>query len=261
VRRSTEEAGSASTTGVTNHRPARGARRTRSSRRLIRRALVVLAGVALVGAVAPTASAKPPEAPATLAGESFSGVPTVSNEVCNPNGTSTFDYSVTGVASGPYAGTFTETGSVSVTPQTIEHETEISPVFGTLTYFSGFLASLDATFTIQSSAGTVTGTKTLALSGDGRAACQNTAELQSPIFGRQTVLIILRQAQTTGLAYSATLPADRRTYCDRGTSSLDLRGFGTADFGELEPTSFNETFSPSADSAARARGHKGCSAP
>ena len=240
-----------------NGRGARSARETRSARPLIRRALVVLAGVALIGVVVPTASAKPPPGPATLEGESFSGVPTVSNEVCNSDGTSTFDYSVAGVASGPYAGTFTETGSVSVTPQTTQHETEV--LLGTLEYTSGGLASLNATFTIQSSAGTVTGTKTLAISGDGSAACQDRAEFRSPFFPDQTVVIVLRQAHTTGLAYSATIPSDRRAYCDSGTSALALNGFGTADFGEIVPASFSETFS--SDSIVRARGKKGCPAP
>jgi hypothetical protein len=225
----------------------------------MRRALVVLAGVALIGVIAPTASAKPPPFPATLGGESFSGLPTFSNEVCNPNGTSTFDYSVSGVASGPYAGTFTETGSVSVTPQTIQQS--IGVPLGTLEYSSGSLASLNATFTIQSSAGSVTGTKTLTVSGNGNAACQNTAEFRSSILPSGTVPIILRRAQSTGLAYSATIPVDSRTYCDSGTSTLTLDSFGTADFGTIEPPNFTESFSSPSGSPARAHGHKGCPAP
>lgn len=72
------------------------------------------------------------------------GVP-VSTYDCNPTGTSTVTFTATGVATGPYPGTFTETGTVVFGPQ--------AP-FGTVTSF-------EATFTITSVNGTVTGTKTL----------------------------------------------------------------------------------------------------
>lgn len=53
-------------------------------------------------------------------------------------------YTVTGTASGPYAGTFTETGTARLS------------AFG---FEKPNLVALDATFTISSSAGTITGTK------------------------------------------------------------------------------------------------------
>ncbi len=62
---------------------------------------------------------------------------------CNPLGTSTFTFEVTGVAIGPYPGTFVERGTFTLGP-------------------AGFpLQSFDATFTITSPAGLVTGAKTL----------------------------------------------------------------------------------------------------
>lgn len=62
---------------------------------------------------------------------------------CNPLGTSTFTFTVTGVAVGPYQGTFVEEGTFTLGPV-------------------GFpLEAFDATFTIASAEGTVTGTKTL----------------------------------------------------------------------------------------------------
>jgi len=72
------------------------------------------------------------------------GVP-VSTYDCNPSGTSTVTFTATGVATGPYPGTFTETGTVVFAPQ--------AP-FGTVTSF-------EANFTITSVNGTVTGTKKL----------------------------------------------------------------------------------------------------
>jgi hypothetical protein len=63
---------------------------------------------------------------------------------CNPLGTSTFSFTVTGVAVGPlFPGTFVESGSFTLGPV-------------------GFpIESFEATFTITSAAGTVTGTKSL----------------------------------------------------------------------------------------------------
>jgi hypothetical protein len=61
---------------------------------------------------------------------------------CNPLGTSTFNFTVTGTATGPYPGTFTETGTVTIGP--LVNAT-----------------SFNSTFTINSPAGNVTGTKDL----------------------------------------------------------------------------------------------------
>src|SRR5947209_16051450 len=116
------------------------------------RALVVVAAV--VGGLAAPAAA---QADAVgLTGETLTGagpggpngVPTT-NYTCNPTGTSSADFSVSGTATGPYPGTFTATGSVSYGPET-------NP--------SGFLFVHTFTehFTIQSANGTVTGTKQLA---------------------------------------------------------------------------------------------------
>jgi hypothetical protein len=62
---------------------------------------------------------------------------------CDPLGTSTFTFEVTGVAVGPYPGTFVERGTFTLGP-------------------AGFpLEAFEAEFTITSPAGIVTGTKTL----------------------------------------------------------------------------------------------------
>jgi hypothetical protein len=67
-----------------------------------------------------------PSTVAPLTGETLSaaevgelGVPTGTSTVsgtCNPLGTSVFDFTVTGIASGPYPGTFTETGTITLGP-------------------------------------------------------------------------------------------------------------------------------------------------
>ena len=72
---------------------------------------------------------------------------------CDPNVVSTVSYTASGVATGPYAGTFTVHGTVTIEPQTGP-----GPRPGTV---AGPLQSLSETFTINSPAGTVTGTKSL----------------------------------------------------------------------------------------------------
>jgi Bacterial Ig-like domain (group 1) len=88
----------------------------------------------------------------SLNGEVFTSLPaaTITGGTCNPSGTSTFTFSVSGVATGPYTGTFTETGSVTVGPQTVE----LFPG-----QFAGAVTDFHASFQIDSPLGTVTGTK------------------------------------------------------------------------------------------------------
>ncbi len=69
------------------------------------------------------------------------GTSTISG-TCNPFGVSTFTFTVTGLAAGPYAGTFSESGTVTIGP-------------------SLNASAFNSTFTINSPAGTVTGSKSL----------------------------------------------------------------------------------------------------
>ena len=85
---------------------------------------------------------------APLSGESLlaseignPGTSTISG-TCNPLGTSTFTFTVTGIAAGPYPGPFTESGTVTVGP-------------------SLNAGSFESDFTINSPAGDVTGHKSL----------------------------------------------------------------------------------------------------
>jgi hypothetical protein len=111
----------------------------RRFRRLSIRSAALLAGVLAAGALANTAQAS------TLAGESFAAT-TVVTAVCGPTPTSPFTYQVEGRAVGPHTGTFTETGMVVVDA-------------------GGQIVSLDATFTITSPDGNVTGEKHSPLAG------------------------------------------------------------------------------------------------
>jgi hypothetical protein len=109
----------------------------------LRAGLTVL-GVATIAALGPfgVASGTTVKAPLpTLSGESFhQDTPTITSAVCRVqegNFTSEFTYRTTGTASGPYPGTYTETGRASI----------ILPQY-----------DLSSRFTIDSPVGRVTGT-------------------------------------------------------------------------------------------------------
>jgi hypothetical protein len=125
----------------------------RGTRQLIGVCLAMAALALPVG----TASAQVP--PPTLTGETLLGglfVPPATSTVvvtsasCDPAGTSTFTYQASGPATGPYVGTYSETGTVTMGPQ----NTLGTPPNGQVT-------SWTASFTITSAIGTVTGTKSL----------------------------------------------------------------------------------------------------
>ena len=76
---------------------------------------------------------------------------TITASGCNPNGNSWFTYTMSGSASGPYTGTFTETGIVDLSA-----ETQTFPV-GTAPGPAGSVVGALAHFTINASNGTVQG--------------------------------------------------------------------------------------------------------
>jgi len=90
--------------------------------------------------------------PPTLTGEHLTAMPNITTS-CNPSGTSTVTFSASGVAAGPYPGTFTEVGTATIGPQTVSPEGGSS---------HGTLLTFNAAFTIHSAVGDATGTKTLA---------------------------------------------------------------------------------------------------
>jgi hypothetical protein len=151
--------------------------------------------LAVFGVVAPPALAQP-----TLggAGEHLTGTPTAG---CTS--TSDITYQVSGQATGPYPGTFTESGR-----------------------FQGF-ANFHATFTINSGSTTITGTKTGFAIGDSATCNSVTHQARLRLHPTYTA----RWSTTTGNALLAT----RATYTDSGTSELTLDTF-------VSPSTFDETF-------------------
>ena len=79
---------------------------------------------------------------------------------CDPSGTSTLEFTATGVATGPYPGTFTEHVVIRIGPQSPAGPDASLP--GALV---GEVLSFESEFTITSTMGDVTGTKSLAETG------------------------------------------------------------------------------------------------
>jgi hypothetical protein len=120
--------------------------------------LIAVLTAALALTAAQTVGAGNQSSSASLAGEEMLVQDvTITTLDCDPNGVSTVGYSASGVATGPYPGTFTVHGTVTIEPQILP-----GPRPGTV---AGPLGSLTETFTINSAVGTVTGTKSLPVGG------------------------------------------------------------------------------------------------
>lgn len=116
--------------------------------------LIAALTAALALAGAQSVAANNPPSTASLTGEEMLVQDvTITTLDCDASRLSTVGYSASGVATGPYPGTFTVHGTVTIAPQTLP-----GPRPGTV---AGPLASLTETFTINSALGTVTGTKSL----------------------------------------------------------------------------------------------------
>lgn len=105
----------------------------------------------------------PPAGPPSLIGEGFYTFNTASDKerlkisaTCDRDGTSSISYTAQGVATGPYAGKFKESGTYSIGPQT-----NPGAIWSAGT---GTVMNFHATFTVDSPIGQVTGTKDLDVS-------------------------------------------------------------------------------------------------
>lgn len=138
-------------------------------------------GMGAAAAAAPT--------PGTLVGETLQATPGTAYDTqgncsipgqcvqatatCNPSGNSTVNFTASGTAVGPYPGTFTASGNVTFGPQVLPSFTGVVPSP------AGANLSLTESFTIQSGATTITGTKQLAANvipfvpGTGVGACSS----------------------------------------------------------------------------------------
>lgn len=175
-----------------------------------RRVLAIAIGCSVAALVlgVPAAAAQVP--PPTLNLESFVAGPgagsiAVTSATCNPAGNSSFSYKVSGPASTPYPGTFTETGTVTMGPQNIPNGSS-NP--------NGLLTGWTASFTITSPTGSVTGTKTLPIGATDTLGICTTAS-QSPVGLEEYAANVV---MSPGLAYKATITSSGAQFGDHGNS-------------------------------------------
>jgi hypothetical protein len=183
---------------------------------------------------------------------------------CNTAGTSTVSWTAQGVATGPYPGTFTASGSLTIGPQTLPGQHPPGPNNeGTV---AGPIESFQETFTIQSGTTTITGTKTLdpqATSGT-QGTCQQVSQFPILDFfdGQGTVVEV--NAQTL---YDAEINAVTGTETDHGIAFVSLSDTnitGSCPTGTCQGrlAGFNQTFAlslgPSCDEDGQGDEDPGC---
>jgi hypothetical protein len=179
--------------------------------------------------LASPAIAAPPSAPPTLgAGPNFAMYEMFNGEIehleglCQPAGT-TFQFSAAGIATGPYPGTFTETGTVM-----------FGPASGT-DLFNAPVVALESSFRIDSvlegSPVEITGTKRLAFVGTGH--CADVA-VGDPFLSSRIAIV-----QAT---YEARIKTHRGVYFDRGGSPVSLSEFYEPEDPSVGQRSFSELF-------------------
>lgn len=179
--------------------------------------------------------------PPTLTGEFFSDLNVeVINATCNPNGTSTISYYSTGDAVGPYPGTYTESGTVTIGPPSLQQFVNGLQL--------GTISTIQAFFTIDSSTGQVTGTKQLRVSNTGTSACYDLQNYQVP--NGPVISGVFRRVCSCGaefnIDYDATIKTAAGTFGDSGQSELLLEQFEASvvsGSGGVTPArAFNEVF-------------------
>jgi hypothetical protein len=181
-------------------------------------------------------SAAPPGAAATLTGETlrqhtaFDGTTTGNCSTDQATGETSYSFDFSGFATGPYPGTFTEHIDVTIgppgAPLPIEPFPDPVPPGPNPSQFlaAGQLLSFDATFTIQSPNGDVSGSKTLfaVMPPDATHAgvCAEFTDMPSP-FG--PVSGVYKDVRAFNLVYEATISTPDGTFTDGGTSQAQGR--------------------------------------
>jgi hypothetical protein len=188
---------------------------------------------------------------ASLSGETFESVgpgqpTTFDNFTCNADGTTTFTFHAQGSAFGPYFGTFTETGSFTVGPQT--NTTIDSRGVGPILAFQ-------ATFTIQSvvPAGTVTGTKQLSPATP-TAASLAAFGICDPD-GSSPPTDVSAIVTDPFVLYNAQINAATGARTDSGTGSVFIQSVTTVASPATFQESFNSTATPPCEDGNNGLGH------
>jgi hypothetical protein len=172
----------------------------------------------------------------SLSGETFETTPGLGEQTtfgaftCDKDGTTVIPFQTQGAAFGPYVGTFTETGTITIGPQT---DTSLD-LLG-----MGAILGFQASFTINSQfpPATVTGTKQLApnsptpanLSALGRCDPDGSSPPSTDVYAVVSTPFVL---------YSAQINAATGSRTDSGVSGLAIK----STTNPASPASFQEAF-------------------
>ena len=139
--------------------------------------IVLALGVVMAVTAACT---QPPPPTFSLEGQRLTSEPpaTIVSGTCDPGGESIFTVEVSGEATGPYPGTFVETITVTIGPQTEEFQPG---------QFRGDVTALESTIEITSTAGDVQATTTLDPSRFAKGVCQTSQVANWTIAGQVSV--------------------------------------------------------------------------
>lgn len=169
--------------------------------------------------------------------------PTVEAD-CDPDGTSTLSYDIEATdpqtqgaftvapATGPYPGTFAESGTVTIAPQdnppvaVFDDPLVPAPFDNVLTgsqaLDTGPLVTWTADFTITSGDSTVAGRKTLTAEVPGFGVCRTFSSAPPP-FPPDAVFSGYYGIADARLSYAATITTPSGVFRDRGSAQSDLR--------------------------------------
>jgi Thrombospondin type 3 repeat len=220
------------------HRPSTAGRRARvltsagtSSARAMRRVSGIL--LVLLPIVATPAAAAPSLTGEVLSRHTSYGGPTSGLCTVDPGtGSTSYSFNFAGTASGPYPGTFTEQVQATIGPAGGPLAMGLfpdgfSPGVPNPSQFvmAGQLLSLTASFTINSPAGNVTGTKTLTAvvpaDSTHAGACREWVDQPVPPFG--TLNGAYKDVRAFGATYEATITTPAGSFPDEGRTNLQAR--------------------------------------
>jgi predicted RecA/RadA family phage recombinase len=221
-------------------------------------ALFAVVAVVAFG-VAPAAAAPPPLTGEVLSQHTLYTGPTTGVCTAGPAGSTSYSMDFAGNASGPYSGTFTEHIQATIGPQTTVRPMQPFP-----DGFSsgpgpddfvpaGQLLSLSASFTINSTAGTVTGTKTLTavVAADSTHAGTCRVWMNEAVPGFGTVTGAYRDVRAFDIEYEATITTAEGSFSDAGSTDLQARQGKASNEGGLlfDVNDLGESFDSSDDDA------------
>jgi hypothetical protein len=196
-----------------------------------RRACAILAAALCLAASLPGAAiaATPPP---TLTGEFLSAfpafIPTSTVDIvatCTPNGSSTISWSVSGDAFAPYPGTFVETGTATVGPQT-------APWFVNGIQL-GYLVTVEAFFAIDSPIGQVIGSKRLtAPAVFDLGGCRDLDGFVLP--DRNVASGTFRRVNAQSMTYDAIIIVGDTAWTDTGSTGVLLEHFAGTGMAQVE---------------------------